>query len=123
MLFGTVFSAGPGRAQTDASGGLEPSFNNVHAFARGYGLTVHPLTTWTETGLINLLRKGPVAMLGALPSLHAVVIGGIRSDATAAGTELTIYDPWPPNIGRVYKVNYLVLMTKFPLATMYMLQR
>jgi hypothetical protein len=123
MLFGNLFSAGSGRASTTASGGLNPSFANVQALARSYNLRLHAPQSWTVPGLVALLQKGPVMMMGYLPSGHAVVLGGIVSDGSVNGTTLTIYDPWPPNVGKKYSVNYLQMMTKFPMATTYLLQR
>ena len=123
MLFGNVFSAGPGAARAGSTGGLQSDFKNIFTFAGSYGLRVYPLMSWTVDGIVKLIKKGPVAMLGAIPSLHAVVISGVRSDGTPRGTILTIYDPWPPNKGAIYSVDYLSLVTNFPMATMYMLQR
>lgn len=123
MLFGNLFSAGSGRASTAANGGLNPNFGNVQALARSYNLRLHAPQSWTVPGLVDLLRKGPVMMMGYVPSGHAVVLGGIVSDGTANGTTLSVYDPWPPNIGSNYSVNYLQMMTRFPMATTYLLQR
>lgn len=123
MLFGTTFSAGPGSARLGTTGGLNASFTNIHAFANSYGLHLHAPQSWTMAGIIDLLRRGPVAMMGALPSLHAVVIGGVSGDGTPDGTILTIYDPWPPNVGRKYQVSYGAMLRQFPMATMYLLHR
>jgi hypothetical protein len=123
MLFGGNFSAGPGKASLSSDGGLEADLNNIQNFARSYNLRLHYPQCWTVDGLKNLLTRGPIALLGPIPSLHAIVIGGIRGDRTDQGTVLTIYDPWPPRIGRKYEVSYQALMTQFPMATMYLLQR
>ncbi len=123
MLFGSQFSAGPGSAALGATGGLKPDTNNIQSFARSYNLRLNYPQSWTVEGLTHLLQRGPVVLMGAIPSLHAVVIGGIRGDSTSGSAELTIYDPWPPNQGRVYTVNYQSFMTQFPMATMYLLQR
>jgi papain like cysteine protease AvrRpt2 len=120
MLFGDR-SVGPGRGTLGPTGGLQAQ--SVPAFAQSYGLQVHYPQSWTVQGLVNLLRRGPVAMLGNMPDKHAVVIGGISSDGTPGGTELTIYDPWPPGIGKVGRINYKKLTQTFPTATTYMLQR
>jgi papain like cysteine protease AvrRpt2 len=79
--------------------------------------------SWTVQGLVALLKNGPVVMMGYIPSGHAVVLGGIVSDGTANGTTLTVYDPWPPNVGSSYSANYLQMMTRFPMATTYLLQQ
>lgn len=123
MLFGTVFSAGPGSASLGSAGGLKADVNNIQAFAQSYHLRLHYPQSWTVEGLVELLRRGPVALMGPIPTLHAIVIGGIRGDGTAGKTELTIYDPWPPNQGRTYRISYQTLMQQFPMATMYLLQR
>jgi hypothetical protein len=128
MLFGNRFSAGPGRAATDKKGGLQPSFGNLQELTRAYGLTLYAPQSWTVEGLITLLHKGPVIMMGYMPSGHAIVIGGIAGDGTAKGTTLTIYDPWPPSTkkvpgGKIYRANYAQLMTAFPMASTYLLQR
>lgn len=120
MLFGDR-SVGPGAGTLGPTGGLQP--RTVPAFANSHGLRVYYPQSWSVEGLVKLLRRGPVAMLGNMPTGHAVVIGGISSDGTAQGTDLTIYDPWPPNVGRVIRVNYEKLMKTFPAATTYMLQR
>lgn len=118
MLFGDR-SVGPGSGTLGPTGGLEG--HSVPAFAASHGLTVYYPQSWAVQGLVQLLRRGPVAMLGNMPSGHAVVIGGIATDGTPQGTELTIYDPWRG--GKVIKVNYNKLMQTFPAATTYMLQR
>jgi len=123
MLFGTTFSAGPGTAGLSDTGGLSASLPNIQAFAHSYSLRLHAPQSWTVAGIIELLRRGPVAMMGALPSLHAVVLGGVAGDGTPQGTLLTIYDPWPPNVGRKYQMSYGTLMRQFPMATMYLLHR
>jgi len=123
MLFGNRFSAGPGQASTASNGGLNPSFTNVQALARSYNLKMYAPQSWTVQGLVALLKNGPVVMMGYIPSGHAVVLGGIVSDGTANGTTLTVYDPWPPNVGSSYSANYLQMMTRFPMATTYLLQQ
>lgn len=123
MLFGTRFSAGPGSAALGKEGGLRADVNNIQAFARSYHLRLYYPQSWAVQGLVEMLRSGPAALMGPIPSLHAVVIGGIRSNGEPAGTELTIYDPWPPNAGRLYRVNYQSFINQFPMATMYLLQR
>jgi hypothetical protein len=123
MLFGSVFSAGPGRASLGATGGLRSHFSNVQEFAESWGLRMHAPQSWTAEAFAELVSDGPVVMMGALPNMHAVVIGGVVSDGTAEGTTLTIYDPWPPGRGSVYSVNYETMMQRFPFSTMYLLQR
>ena len=123
MLFGSLFCAGPGKASLAPTGGLKADVTNIQSFARSYNLQLYYPQCWTVEGLVGLLKRGPVALMGPIPSLHAVVIGGIRGDGTDGGTDLTIYDPWPPNHGRIYNVNYRNFMIQFPTATMYLLQK
>jgi len=123
MLFGSRFSAGPGKAKLAKNGGLKSDLSNVYKFAESYGLRVYSMQSWSVDGLIQLIRRGPVIMIGAQPSMHAVVIGGISSDGTPEGTYIKIYDPWPPGVGRIHNENYAQWMTSFPLSTVYMLQR
>lgn len=123
MLFGSLFCAGPGKAVIAPSGGLKADVTNIQIFARSYGLQLYYPQCWTIEGLVLLLKRGPVALMGPIPTLHAIVIGGVRGDGSDAGTELTIYDPWPPGRGRVYHVSYKNFMSQFPMATMYLLQR
>lgn len=122
MLLGNRFSAGPGLAALGPAGGLNSDVKNIQTFAQGYHLHLYYPQSWTAAGLVEVVRRGPVVLMGPIPSGHAVVIAGIRGDGTEVGTELTIYDPWPPNLGRIYTVNYQDLMTRFPMATMYLLQ-
>jgi hypothetical protein len=123
MLFGSNFSAGPGKASLAPNGGLNSNASNIQMFALSYNLQLYYPQCWTIEGLTDLLRRGPIALMGPIPSLHAIVIGGIQGDGTDGGTQLTIYDPWPPNVGRVYNITYKSLMNHFPMATMYLLQK
>jgi hypothetical protein len=123
MLMGNRFSAGAGRASTAENGGLNPSFTNVQALARSYDLELYAPQSWTVQGLVDLLQKGPLIMMGYIPTGHAVVLAGIVTDGTAGNTTLTVYDPWPPKVGSRYLTNYLQMMTKFPTATTYLLQQ
>lgn len=122
MLFGNV-CVGPGGAALDPSGGLKADPNNVDTFAAAHGLQLHYPQTWTVSGLADLMHYGPLMAIGALPSLHAIVIGGMNGDGTAGGTTLTVYDPWPPTVGRIYNVTYDQLLSNFPMATVYLLHR
>ena len=114
---------GAGKAVLNDKGGLGAEEKNIQLFAKSYGLRLYFPQTWTVEGLVMLLERGPVAMLGAMPNLHTIVIGGIKGNGTPEGTELTIYDPWPPKIGRISLVNYEQLMKQFPFSTIYMLQK
>lgn len=123
MLFGSTFSAGPASAQIAENGGIYAREGNIKTFAQDWGLRLYWPQSWTVQGLVEVLRHGPVAMLGRMPKGHVVVLGGIRGDGTPNGTELTIYDPAPTNIGTILTVKYDKFMNTFPMATMYLLQR
>ncbi|MEZ4959585.1 MAG: papain-like cysteine protease family protein [Saprospiraceae bacterium] len=123
MLFGDR-SIGAGSAQAGENGGLKSDFDNIQVFAQAHGLTMYAPQSWSVEGLIRLLRRGPFVMMGRMPNAHAVVVAGIQSDGSAAGTYLTIYDPWPPNVGKIQRgLRYDQLMQQFPLVSMYVLQR
>jgi hypothetical protein len=123
MLFGSNFSAGPGQAQLAENSGIYAREANIQAFARDWGLHIYWPQTWTVPGLVEVLRRGPAAMLGRMPQSHVVVIAGIRGDGTPTGTDLTIYDPHPTNIGTILHANFHALVTRLPMSTMYLLQR
>jgi hypothetical protein len=122
MVMGNM-SVGPGRAALSSSGGLKVEPENIQTFARGLGLNMEYPLSWTVQGLAGLLRRGPLWVAGAQPSLHAVVIGAMWGDGTPNGTAMLIYDPWPPNVGGVYPAFYGARLQQFPLMTMYVLHR
>lgn len=121
MVLGGTMSVGPAGGTLGTDGGLAPS--SVPAFGRSLGLLVEYPQSWSVDGLAGLIRNGPLWVGGAVPSLHAFVVGGINGDGTANGTILTIYDPWPPGVGAVLLVSYGQFMARFPMATMYILHR
>lgn len=112
-----------GTARTAPNGGLLSDANNLRDFARSNGLRLYYGQTWMARGLIALLRKGPAAMMGRLPSMHAVVLSGIESDGTEDGTYITIHDPWPVRQGTIHRgLPYAAFLRQFPMASNYMLQ-
>ena len=123
----TMLLRGPvamGIATTGSTGGLSNNDNNLREFARANKLRLYYGQSWSAQGLIALLRKGPAAMFGRLPKLHAVVLSGLESDGTEDGTYITIHDPWPVNQGTIERnIPYADFMRRFPMATNYMLQR
>ncbi|NND94068.1 MAG: hypothetical protein HKN45_04335 [Flavobacteriales bacterium] len=124
MLFGNRMSVGAGGARLSRRGGLNGSYQNIGAFARAHGLTIHAPQSWHVHRLIELLRNGPVVMMGHRPTGHAVVIGAVESDGTPERTYLKIFDPWPVNSGLIRRrMPYDVMMRKYPMTTRYMLQR
>ena len=113
-----------GAARTEADGTLAEGDNNIREFARANGFRMYYGQSWTAQGLIALLRKGPAGMFGRMPDLHAIVITGLESDGTEAGTYLTIHDPRPVGQGTLWRnYPYVDFMQDYPASTNYMLQR
>jgi hypothetical protein len=122
MLIGNQ-SVGPGGARIATNGGLMSDFGNIRRFAYAYGLQMEPPQSWTVDGLAALLRRSPLWVAGQVPTGHAYVIAAMTGDGTPNGTTLTIYDPWPPNIGQIRQVPYGQWVSLFPMSTMYILHR
>lgn len=120
MLFGDR-SIGPGTASLGSSGGLNSDFDNIEKFAHSHGLTMEAPMSWTVSGLARLMQFGPLWVGGLVPSGHAYVIGALVGDGTPAGTQITIYDPWPPGIGAIRQISYQAWVLRYPMATMYIL--
>ena len=106
---------------------------HTQEYARHFNLHMYYPQSWTATGLANILRRGPVAthilwnvsgyLNGMGSSGHFAVIAGIRGDGTAIGTTLRIYDPWPPNRGKIDSFGYYKLMSGTPALTYQLFQR
>jgi uncharacterized Zn-binding protein involved in type VI secretion len=123
MMLGGHQSIGPGSASTGASGGLNSSDANVEKFAKSFGLILHYPQSWTIPGLAQIMRRGPLWVGGRVPSLHAVVFAEMSGDGTPGGTIIKIYDPWPPNVGKVYSVLYSARIQAYPESTIFILHR
>jgi hypothetical protein len=64
----------------------------------------------------RLLKQwGPIWVVEVGAPYHAVVLGGVRGDGTPEGTQVTIYNPWPPRIGAVETKTFLDFDTEFGL--------
>jgi hypothetical protein len=64
----------------------------------------------------RLLKQwGPIWVVEVGAPYHAVVLGGVRGDGTPEGTEVTIYNPWPPRVGAVESKSFLDFDTEFGL--------
>ncbi|NJN10651.1 MAG: DUF4157 domain-containing protein [Richelia sp. RM1_1_1] len=122
MLFGDR-SISSGEAEIDGNGGLSSDEKNIAAFAKSHGLTLHYPQSWSVKALYRLLNNGPLAIMGAMPLAHAVVLAGMNGDGTAKNTKLYIYDPWPVNEGKIVEPIYANWINTFPLATYYILHR
>ena len=92
-------------------------------FARANFLTlVASAASWMPTGLVSMLRRGPLMLdmlwnaqdyaKGSGSPGHMIAVVGIRgdNDQSGKGTTLRIFDPWPPNQGKKYSVNYFQWM-------------
>lgn len=120
MLLGRPQSIGPGSASLAAGGFLESGDKNMQAFADSLGVRLHMGASWSVSGLVTMIRRGPIMVCGFIPYGHCVVIGGIRGDGTPRGTTLTIYDP---DGGRVYPEIYASVMRRFPQFTNHVLYK
>lgn len=98
-------------------------------YARIHGLTYHPPQSWSVSGLIAMLGRGPlmVEMLhdprayrrGRGSGGHYYVIVGARGSHGPDGrsTTLRIYDPSPANRGDIFSWSYSTLLRQMPLGT------
>jgi hypothetical protein len=123
MLLGTRMSVSSGPAEANNKIGLAASETNIASFANFHNLTLHYPQSWSIAGLYALLTKGPIVFMGLVPYGHAFVVSGVVTDGTPKGTVLTIFDPWPVPTGKRYEVNYQDWMQRYPMATMYVLQK
>ena len=107
------------------------------AYGRIHGLRCNAPQSYMIIAIRNMLRRGPVMFdmlwniteyltpnagvpgefLGS--SGHMICVIGIRgdNDPTGIGTTLRINDPWKPNIGKQYSINYARFITRVPGAT------
>jgi hypothetical protein len=46
---------------------------------------------------------------------HAVVLAGVQGDGTPEGTFVTVYNPWPPQVGAVETKSFLEFDQEFGL--------
>jgi len=103
---------------------------DVHrAFARLHGLTYHAPQSWSVSGLIALLTRGPLMMemlhdprsyrRGRGSGGHYYVLVGARGSHGGDGrsTTLRIYDPAPANQGDIFSWSYATLLHEMPLGT------
>lgn len=119
---------GPGRARLAADGSLPPS--QVPALAESYNLTLHHPQTWRVEAFAELLKRGPLMVLGKSGETdehgnfqpHAIVISGIEGTGDPDNTEITIYDPANEEDAG-YQENYGDWIRMMPEATEFILQR
>lgn len=117
---------------TGGTANFSESADNVtgnQRFARVHGLQYHAPQSWSVSGFVDLIQRGP-AMLSMLwnvgdytagrgSSGHRVVVFGIDTDGdqTGAGTLVHFRDPWAPNVGKTVQDSYLNLVTATPCFT------
>ena len=106
-------TAGPGFADRDKRGALEPDLQNLKRFGDSYRWRF-ALPTLNAALFAGLLRKRPIWIAGQGAAGngkvfgHAVVVSGMWGDGNPDGstTLLRIHDPWPGPGGRVYSVAF-----------------
>lgn len=106
---------GSGGALLTADGGLVMTPANMRVLADAYDLDLIFGQTLEHAALEEILAHGPIMVSGNMPTGHSFVIAGIR------GPEVHMYDPSDergPFWGSLASV-----LTAFPLATAYILQR
>ncbi len=98
-------------------------------YARLHGLTYHAPQSWSVSGLLALLGRGPLMMemlhdprayrRGAGSGGHYYVIVGARGSHGTDGrsSTLRIYDPLPVNQGNILSLSYASLLRVVPLGT------
>lgn len=118
-----------------ADGGLLNSSESDQAIVTGtrygniHGLQCHPPMSWGVPAFLGLLRMSPL-MLDMLWNAteyvkgngspgHMIVISAVVSDnqPSGTGTHLLVLDPWPPNVGKVYWVEYQAWINEVPTRT------
>lgn len=143
MICSTVAAV---RARTPADmvasdGGLLNSSESQQAVVTGtrygnlHGLSCHPPMSWNVASLVAALRRSPLMfdMLwksaeyakGSGSPGHMVVASAVVSDNAPAGTgtHLLILDPWPPNVGKLYWVEYQQWIREVPTRTYRVFER
>lgn len=103
-------------------------------FARTHGLRFYPPASWTSQAFVGILRRGPLAVdmlwnerdyvKGKGSPGHFVLVVGVRgdNDPSGRGTTLMVYDPWPPNVGKKWRVSYHKFMATLSTRTYRMFQ-
>ena len=113
MVLGGQVTVGPGSADTDKRGALQPDLENLQRFAESYGWRFS-LPTLNAVAFAALARQSPIWIAGQGVAGnghaygHAIVVSGMWSDGDPTGstTLLRVHDPWPGPVGRIYHVAY-----------------
>jgi hypothetical protein len=123
------------KAMIGSGGGLLNSSNTDQAivegskFARIHGLRCFPPMSWLAAGLCAKIRQSPLAIemlwradqyaAGNGSPGHFVVVDAFITDNSPdpKHTYLHVLDPWPPNVGKSYWVEYVQWMLDVPTRT------
>lgn len=64
----------------------------------------------------RLLKQwGPIWVVEVGAPYHAIVVAGLHGDGTPEGTDVTIYNPWPPGVGATEQKTFLEFDREFGL--------
>jgi hypothetical protein len=117
------------------SGGDDPVTGATRFAEANFLRLVASATSWMPRGLVSMLKRGPLMfdMLwnaqdyaeGFASSGHMIAVVGIRGDddQSGKGTTLRIFDPWPPNQGKKYSVDYFRWIQEVPTRTYHVYQK
>lgn len=95
------------------------NFPTTKRFNQYYGLSLMAPQSWLPSGLASLIRSHGRLLVNTLWNAggyvgHTGSAGHYRVFVGARGTEehatLLIYDPWPPNKGAIYSIDYAKLV-------------
>jgi hypothetical protein len=106
----------------------QTDFANTSLFARTFQLTMLAPMSWLPSALAQVLNVHGPLMMDTLWSPqdyvskagspgHMRVIAGMRGDGTAEGTTILLYDPWPPNVGKIDPQIYGPFIRRDPAST------
>jgi len=95
---------GPGLGTLDADGTLNPTLENVQAFATGLGWTMLNFSPSADDLVRYLMQKPLWIGVTEQNSKHAVTFSAVYSDGDPEGdgTLVRIHDPWPVARGTIY---------------------
>lgn len=74
-----------------------------------------PMSAYPSYWAKQLKGNGPLWVVEVGAPYHAVVVGGMQGDGSAKGTKVKIYNPWPPNKGKVEDKGFLAFDKEFGL--------
>lgn len=101
--------------------------NNIRLVGAAMSPTLDFLRVTLSRGplMLDMLWKSENYAAGHGSPGHMILVVGIRGDddASGRGTTLRIFDPWPPNQGDQYSVNFFKWMNDVTTRTYHMYQR